>query len=647
MRVVAASAREQEEIGVRSAAARRNGAGRPSPESVRTQCAKILAGNGFAGSDRLSRFLRFIVEQALEGNQLKETLVGVEVFGRKFSYDPRLDGVVRVEAVKLRARLKEYYETEGAHDPVLIDLPKGGYLPRFEARPSPAPEPAGARPRRDWWMDWRVIVPSLALLLLIAGFAIGRGRPRPVARDSASSIVVLPFVNLSSEKENEYFSDGLTDDLIDALTKIHGLRVVARSSAFQFKGKSPDIRTVGRQLNVATVLEGSVQKFGGRLRITAQLSSVADGYHLWSETYDRQLQDVFAVQDEISHAIVRALEVRVAGDPGRRLVSSYTQNVDAYNLYLQGRFHLNRWRPEGARKGIEYFEQAIAKDPDYAPALAGLADCHTWLGVFGWSPARTAMPQAREAANRALHLDETLAAAHISLGYVKALYDWDWPGAGREFRRALDLSPGDPDAHFAYSLTYLAPLGRLDEALAEIQQALALDPLSPYKITAAGTIYMERREYDRAVEQYRKAIELDPSFYHAYDALRLVECKRGRFAELAETMRAMRAALGDVNDGGARAYVLAAQGKRAEARESVRTWIEGCVRKQRAGIACGAAEVYAGIGEKDLAFEWLGKAYAERNPLLAYVGVMPLYDNLRTDARFTELLKRLGVAANR
>ena len=312
----------------------------------------------------------------------------MEVFGRKPSYDPRLDGVVRVEAVKLRSRLKDYYETDGAADPVRIDLPKGGYLPCFEEL-SHAVEPiekVAAPPRRAWWTDWRWRA-SLFALVVLAGILLARtAHPRPATPDS-SSIAVLPFVNLSSDKENEYFSDGLTDDLIDALTKVRGLRVVARGSAFQFKGKNPDIRAVGRQLNVATVLEGSVQRSGDRLRITAQLSSVADGYHVWSQTYDRRLADVFAVQDEISRAIVGALEVRVAVDPGRRLVESSTQDLEAYNLYLQGRFHLNQWRPESVRKGIEYFTQAIAKDPAYAPAYAGMADCYTWLGVFGWSAA--------------------------------------------------------------------------------------------------------------------------------------------------------------------------------------------------------------------------------------------------------------------
>ena len=620
-----------------------NGAAKPSPEAVRAQLDKILASHAFAGAERPGRFLRFIVEQALAGNPLKETLLGIEVFGRNPSYDPRLDGVVRVEAVKLRARLKEYYETEGAAEPVRIDVPKGGYLPCFEAFPSRPVEAVAVPPRRTWWRDWRVIVPPLALTVLIAGYLLARrSHPRPATPDS-SSIAVLPFVNLSSDKENEYFSDGLTDDLIDALTKVHGLRVVARGSAFQFKGKNPDIRAVGRQLNVAAVLEGSVQRSGGRLRITAQLSSVADGYHVWSETYDRRLADVFAVQDEISRAIVAALEVRVAGEPGRRLVQSSTQDLEAYNLYLQGRFHLNKWRPEGARKGIEYFAQAIGKDPDYAPAYTGLADCYTWLGVFGWSAARQAMPQARAAANRALQLDETLAAAHVSLGYVKALYDWDWPGAEREFKRALELSPGDADAHFAYSVTYLTPLGRLDEALAEIQRALALDPLSPYKITAGGMIYSDRREYDRAVEQFRKAIELEPSFYHAYDEMLGVEAVRGQPEAMEAVMQAMRAAFTNVDDTSVRARLAARQGKRAEARGLVEHLIQECVRAQRPGKSCYAAQIYASIGEKDLAFEWLNKAYDERNPLLAYAKVMPNYDNLRSDPRFRALLHRLGL----
>jgi tetratricopeptide (TPR) repeat protein len=335
------------------------------------------------------------------------------------------------------------------------------------------------------------------------------------------------------------------------------------------------------------------------------------------------------VQDEISRAIAGALEVRIAGDPGRRLAQPSTQDLEAYNLYLQGRFHLNKWRPEGARKGIEYFAQAIAKDPGYAPAYTGMADCSTWLGVFGWSAARQAMPQARQAANRALQLDETLAAAHVSLGYVKALYDWDWPG--------------DADAHFAYSVTYLTPLGHLDEALAGIQRALALDPLSPYKICAAGMIHTNRREYNPAVEQYRKAIELDPSFYQAYDEPLGVESVRGRPQAVDAVMQAMRAVFPNVDDTAVRARLAAHQGRQAEARGLVQQCIQECIRTQRPGKSCHAAQIYASIGEKDLAFQWLDEAYEERNPLLAYAKVMPYYDNLRSDPRFRALLQRLGL----
>jgi TolB-like protein/tetratricopeptide (TPR) repeat protein len=637
---VQAPAREQDGI----VAAGLNSVAKPAPPSVRAQLDRILASPGFAASERVSCFLRFIVEQALAGQQVKETLIGVEVFGRKLGYDPRLDGVVRVEAVKLRLRLKEYYETAGAADPVHIDLPKGGYVPAFTSREPVRLEVVPARARRGWWTDWRIIVPPLALLALLAGYFLTKGpRPRMAPADSSSSIAVLPFVNLSSDKDNEYFSDGLTDDLINALTKVRGLRVVARSSVFQFKDKNPDIRTVGRQLNVATVLEGSVQKSGDRLRITAQLSSVADGYHLWSETYDRELKDVFAVQDEISRAIARSLEVQGVGGTNRTLVTSPTRDLDAYSLYLQGRFHLNKWEPTEARKGIEYFKQALAKDPSYAPAYAGLADCYTWLAVFGWSPARQAMPLAREAANHALQLNEGLPAAHVSLGYVKSLYDWDWAGAQRQFERALEISPGDTDAHFAYSMTYLTPLGRLDEAVAEMNRALALDPLSTYKITSAGMIYADRREPDRAVEQFRRAIALDPLFDLSYEEWRSLECARGRSEEVAQITNEMRAVFPDVSDLAARAFLSSRRGDRQEALALVQQWMQSDHSERGAGKNCYIAEVYARIGEKQLALEYLDKAYAGRNPMLVYAKVMPSFDSLRGEPRFHQLLHNLGL----
>ena len=465
-----------------------------SAESIRAALEKILASPGFANADRISRFLRYTVEETLNGqtDKLKESLLGIDVFGRKPSYDPRVDAVVRTEAVKLRARLREYYESEGREDEIVIDLPKGGYIPAFRHREKPAVEvaaPVAAEPHRQ--REWK---PAVATVLVVAFLAtsvylISKARTRSAGASSPqlASIAVLPFADLSPDRDQEYFCDGMTEEIIDALAKVNGFRVVARTSSFAFKGKQQDIREIGKKLNVATVLEGSVRKDGNRLRVTAQLNSVADGYHLWSETYERELKDVFTVQDEISRAIVDTLQLKLASSA--RQPRPPSENVEAYDLYLQGRYHWSRWRSEGAERAIEYFQQAIQKDPNYAAAYSGLADSYAWMGFFGALPPNEAMPKARQAALKALALDDTLAAAHTSLGYVKSLHEFDWPGAEREFKRALQLNAGDSDAHFGYGITYLAPMGRLDEAVREMQTARDLDPLSPITNTYLGLAY--------------------------------------------------------------------------------------------------------------------------------------------------------------
>src|SRR6266853_3730169 len=440
-----------------------------SVESIRAALDKILASPGFANADRLSRFIRYVVQETLDGqtDKLKESLLGIDVFGRKPTYDPRVDAVVRTEAVKLRARLRDYYESEGREDEVVIDLPKGGYIPAFRIReklPEPVATPAEEVVEKPAPPDWRPVLAGALIVAVLAAtiyFAM-RGRGSSSADSRAvepSSIAVLPFADLSPEKDQEYFCDGMTEEIIDALSKIGGIRVVARTSTFSFKGKQQDIREIGKKLNVAAVLEGSVRKDGNRLRVTAQLNSVADGYHLWSETYERELKDVFAVQDEISRSIVDTLQVKLARGRTSPLVKP-PEDLAAYDLYLQGRYHWSRWRTEGAEKSTHYFEQAIARDPKYAAAWAGLADSYAWLGFFGALPPSPVMPKAREAAQRALALDDSLAAAHTSLAYVKTLYEFDWAGAEREFRRAIELNPGFAEAHFGYGITWFAPMGR-------------------------------------------------------------------------------------------------------------------------------------------------------------------------------------------
>src|SRR5450755_3443609 len=511
--------------------------GELTPGSVRATLDKILSSPGFANADRLSRFLRHTVEETLNGqtDKLKESLLGIDVFGRKPTYDPRVDAVVRTEAVKLRARLRDYYDSEGREDAIIIDLPKGGYIPAFRIRDIVVetvvtPPLAESIPEKSNGLEWRSVVAGAMILAVLAvsvyWTARNHNKPRPA---DLSSIAVLPFADLSPEHDQEYFCDGMTEEIIDDLSKIGGIRVVARTSSFAFKGKQQDIREIGKRLNVATVLEGSVRKDGTRLRVTAQLNSVADGYHLWSETYERELKDVFSLQDEISRSIVNTLQVKLATHG--KAVNATPENVATYELYLQGKYHWSRWRMEGAEQAIHYFEEAIQKDPKYAAAYAGLAESYCWLGFFGALPPNEAMPKARQAAEKAIALDDSLAAAHSALAYVKALYEFNWPEAEREFKRAIQLNAGDAEAHFGYGIAYLSPQGRADEALREMQIARDLDPLSPVEANYLGLAYQFKGKRAEAIAQYKRALELDPNFVESRLHLANAYLDPGRFKD--------------------------------------------------------------------------------------------------------------------
>ena len=620
--------------------------GELTPESIRATLDKILASPGFATAERLTRFLRYTVEETLNGqtDKLKESLLGIDVFGRKPTYDPRVDAVVRTEAVKLRARLRDYYDTEGREDEIIIDLPKGGYIPAFRLREKqpveiPAPEPAPLPRTHDW-------KPAAAVFLVLAVLGIslyllmgGRTRnPDPRAAE-LSSIAVLPFADLSPERDQEYFCDGMTEEIIDALSKINGIRVVARTSSFAFKGKQQDIREIGKTLNVAAVLEGSVRKDGNRLRVTAQLNSVADGYHLWSQTYERELQDVFTVQDEISRAIVNTLQLKLSAR-GRPPTSS-PENVETYELYLQGRYHWRRWRTEGAEQAIHYFEAAIEKDPKYAPAYAGVAYSYCWLGFFGALPPKEAMPKASQAAEKALALDDSLAAAHTALGYVKALYEFDWPVAEREFKRAIQLNAGDADAHFGYGITYLSPQGHADEAVHEMQTARDLDPLSPVEANYLGLAYMLIGRRADAIAQYKRALDLDPNFVEARLHLSNAYLDQLRFKDFSSELERAQAMSTDSRIEPMRAFGLAVQGKKAEALELVRK-----CEKPGLGVPVQStyiANVYAVLGDKDQMYAWLEKAYTDRDGMIVFAPKQGCYRKFRSEPRFIALERKLGL----
>jgi len=457
------------------------------------------------------------------------------------------------------------------------------------------------------------------------------------------SIAVLPFVDMSSQKDQEFFCDGLAEELFNALTKIEKLQVASRTSAFQFKGKAHDIHEIGKKLKVQTVLEGSVRKARNRLRITAQLVNVADGYHLWSEKYDRDMEDIFAIQDEISLAIVDKLKVRLLGEEKDNLVKRYTDNIDAYNLYLKGRYFWSKRTEEGLKKGIEYFKKAIEKDQHYALAYAGLADSYSLLCSYHILLPKGSIPRAMTAARRAMEIDDALAEAYEALAHLRILYDWNWSEAEQEFKRAIQINSGFATAHQRYSLL-LTVMGQLDQAIAQIKQAQELDPLSLIINTDVALISYIARQYDRAIEQCRYVIDMDRNFGVAHFALGLAYEQKGVYQEaIAELQKGIATSGGITVMTGALGHTYAVSGKRDKAQKVLRELKE--LSKRRYVSPYSIATIYIGLGEKDRAFEWLQKAYEDRSVWLIHLHlkVDPRLDSLRSDPRFTVLLKKMGL----
>jgi serine/threonine-protein kinase len=458
---------------------------------------------------------------------------------------------------------------------------------------------------------------------------------------SLPSIAVLPFANLSADKENEYFSDGLAEDIIDALTQVPGLRVMARTSAFAFRGKEVDISEIGAKLKVGHILEGSVRKAGNRIRVTAQLVKVSDGYHLWSQRFDREMTDVFAIQDEISQAIVEKLRVRLAGD--RPLVKRHTENVEAYNLYLRGRHSIFRATPESLAKGKEYLEQAIALDPNYALAYTGMSDYYGASAISGFMVGSEAFSRIRSAGLAALKLDDTLAEAHALLGLARAMGDFDWVEAEREFRRALELNPASPMVHLHYGWHCLRAMGRLDEELSEARRAVELDPLSASYNNNLGYVYDLTGQHELAIAQCRRAMDLDPSMYLPHSVLAMAYGRTGRFKEAiaaaqkgCELSGRTPLALG----------ILAGADGRAGREDEARALLEELATRRRTAYVPPFAMVaaYGGLGEADQVLEWLEKGVEERDMLVvSSVKSEPAYAPLHAHPRYRALLRTMNL----
>ncbi len=473
----------------------------------------------------------------------------------------------------------------------------------------------------------------------LAAPAAGPGVARRPLPGAARSVAVLPFVNASPDPGNEYLSDGITDELIDALAKVEGLRVASRTSVFALKGKPQDVRAIGALLGVSEVLEGTVRQAGDRLRITAQLSSTADGALLWSQRYERTLSDVFAIQDEIARTIVATLRATSFAELAAPAPRRGTASIEAYGLYLRGRFEYNKRSNEGVAQGIRFFEQAIAADPRYALAYTGLADCFALHVDYRSVPVEEGYRRAKAYARKALELDESLAEAHASLAWCLFIHDWDWKGADGEFARAIELDPRCTVAH-QWRASLLAALGRPEESLIEAHTALELDPASVSVRRSLGWNYYYAHRYDRARYHLLRAIEMNPTSEESHRILGLSLEMDGAHAEAERVLRVA----GELPDAGpyalgALGYVLARNGRTAEARALLAELEARAARGYVTPVAFGTLLI--GLGENARALDQLERAHAERRGWVAYLRVNPLMDPLRGEPRFRALVDKL------
>jgi serine/threonine protein kinase/Tfp pilus assembly protein PilF len=503
--------------------------------------------------------------------------------------------------------------------------------------------PEGAAPHggsTHWWRRWPAIVAGavvLAALLVAGGQIVGVFSKAP----TIDSVAVLPFVNSSGDPDSEYLSDGITESLIDRLSQIPNLRVTARSTVFRYKGKEMDPQKIGQDLRVRAVLSGRLLQRDGTLVVRTELMNVEDGSQLWGNQYNRKTADVFALQDELSTEISDKLRLRLTNEDKQRLTRHSTDNPDAYQFYLKGRYYWNQRNPDALLKSIDNYNRAVGLDPGYAVAYAGLADTYNMISFFNMAPAREAMPKAKAAAERALEIDGNLAQAHISLAYAAFTYDWDWPAATRHFDRAIALNR-EAVLNHAYYPFYLTVAGRFDEAVSVARRALDRDPVSASLSHTLAVQLSLARHSDEAIAECLRTIELDPNYAIAYEVLGGLYASKGMYPE---ALSAMDKAVG-LNRGSVLAlailgYVRARAGQRDEARRILEQL--AAASKERYTPAAAFAVVHVGLGENDQALSWLNKAYEERFIRLAYLRREAIWDPLRHDPRFEDLLRRVGL----
>jgi serine/threonine protein kinase/tetratricopeptide (TPR) repeat protein len=501
---------------------------------------------------------------------------------------------------------------------------------------------AEASPQLSWRSRAAIGIAAVLLVTVLVGAGwLYRSR---TGGETIDSLAVLPFVNASGNPDSEYLSDGITESLINSLSQLPHLKVMSRDSAFMYKGKDTDAHTVGQALGVRAVLKGHVMQRGDDLEISAELVDARDNSHIWGQQYSRKASDIFALQGDLAKEMTSMLRMRLTGDDEKRMMKSYTANPEAYQDYLKGRYWSNKSTEQGFSKGIEYFQQAISKDPTYALAYSGLSDSYSLHGVYGFAAPKETYPRANEAALKALEIDDTLAEAHTSLAVIKTFYDWDLAGAEKEFRRSIDLNPSYAPAHYYYGVVF-RNLGRLDEAIAKAKRALELDPLSVIYNRGLGITYYDARRYDQAIDQEKKTLELDPNYVPAYRTLGIAYAQKSMYKEgIAEFEKGLLISPGTAAALSELGYLYAMAGRKAEA-QKVLDQLNDLSKKKYVPAGFRAA-IYTGLGDKDRAFDWLEKGYEERavfGDATGDIKVDPIFDPLRSDPRFTDLLRRMNL----
>lgn len=504
-------------------------------------------------------------------------------------------------------------------------------------------QPVAVKPEIHLWRRSAVTL-VFAAVIVVAAYFVWKEVSRPTVPPTGKiMLAVLPFDNLTSDTEQDYFSDGLTEEMIAQLGRLQPdrLGVIARTSAMKYKGAKKDISEIGNELSVDYVLEGSVRRQSDRIRVTAQLIEVKDQTHLWSESYDRSREDALTIQSEVASRIARSLAFELLSTRPANLAPGSTANSEAYDAYLRGRYLWNKGSRENILKSAGYFEEAIFRDRSYGLAYAGMADAYRYLAMNYAIPATEAYAKAREAATKAIEIDDRIAEAHTALGTIKFRYDWDWAGAEREFQRAIELNPGYALAHHDYAW-FLVAMGRFDEGLSQMQRALELDPLSPVANADVGWVYMLARRYDQAIEQMKRTLELEPGFGSAEACLVQSYVLRGQYAEALEIARR------EMIESGASGEEMAAveQSDPKVAMKAVYRWRLNHrfeTARKRTLSSDGFAALYAVLGEKEKAFEWLEKAVRDRDFSVSSIKVDADFDSLRSDPRFDDLLKRIGL----